>query len=217
MKRKLRRPKLLFFFSGIALLGIIFIIIFNDFSEADRFELEEQPYLGEATATVEIVEFGDYKCPSCKAFNDTLFPQIQEELIATGKVKFYYIHYPFMNEDSKRAARFSEAVHQVLGNDVFWQLHHVMFDKQPPEAEKQDIYTEAFLAETLNGLVSEEKTEQVLEAFNNGTGKNAVEEDLSYANEMNVDSTPVLLVNGERFEGSNIEDLTKMVEEVSNQ
>lgn len=217
MKRKLRRPKLLFFFSGIALLGIIFIIIFNDFSEADRFELEEQPYLGEATATVEIVEFGDYKCPSCKAFNDTLFPQIQEELIATGKVKFYYIHYPFMNEDSKRAARFSEAVHQVLGNDVFWQFHHVMFDKQPPEAEKQDIYTEAFLTETLNGLVSEEKTEQVLEAFNNGTGKNAVEEDLSYANEMNVDSTPVLLVNGERFEGSNIEDLTKMVEEVSNQ
>ncbi|WP_377891651.1 DsbA family protein [Alkalihalobacillus sp. R86527] len=217
MKWSIRRP--IVWAVGITLIGLIIFIVSKGSSEADSFNLDQQPSLGKASAPVEIIEFGDYKCPACKEFNGSFLSQIQEELIATGKVTFYYVHYPVIHEDSKRAARFSEVVYQVLGNDVFWQFHHVMFDEQPKnsKAVKQDIYTDEFLEKTLNGLVSEEKTEEVMKAFQDGSGRNAVDEDLRYAEELNVSETPTLFVDGEQFKGENLADLKEMVEESSHE
>lgn len=216
MTRSIRRPIL--WAVGIALIGLIIFIVSNGSSEADSFDLDQQPSLGEATAPVEIVEFGDYKCPACKEFNGSFFTQIQEELISTGKVKFYYVHYPVIHEDSKRAARFSEVVYQVLGNDIFWQFHHVMFDEQPkkPKSEKQ-AFTDDFLKETLNGLVSEEKTEEVMKVYNDGAGRSAVNEDEQYAKDLNVNETPAIFVDGKQFKGETFDDLKEMVEEATHQ
>ncbi len=199
---------------GLAIIGLIAFILSNGASEAGSFDRDQQPSLGKASAPVEIVEFGDYNCSSCKKFNDNLFLQMQEELIATGKVKFYYVHHPVIQEDSKRAARFAEAVYQVLGNDVFWQFHHVVFDNLQDKGEEQR-YTDAYLKQTLNGLVSEEKTEEVMKAYNDGTGSNAIDDDISYAKEMNVSDTPVLYVDGKRFEGESLAELKKMVEQAT--
>ncbi|WP_425414764.1 thioredoxin domain-containing protein [Peribacillus kribbensis] len=32
-------------------------------------------------------EFGDYKCPSCKMFNEQVLPSIKKEFVDTGKAK----------------------------------------------------------------------------------------------------------------------------------
>ena len=82
-------------------------------------DYEGQPFLGEASAPVEIVEFGDYKCPSCKDFNDRLFPVIYQELVETGKAKFYFMNYSFIAPDSTTAAQFAETVYKELGNESF--------------------------------------------------------------------------------------------------
>ncbi len=219
-KKKLKRSaKWLLSIVGIGALAILIISLLNPSTESKEFNLDAQPYLGEETAPVEIVEFGDYKCPSCKSFNESFFPLIQDELIATGKVKFYFVNYPFINVDSKRAAEFAEVVHKELGNDVFWQFHHVLYDKQPsdPKSEKKDVFTDKFLKDTLEGLVSEEEMKQVVKAYKSGAGENSVEADLTYADEMNVTGTPTLFVDGKRFEGSNLSDLNKMVEESTNE
>ncbi|MGA9288187.1 MAG: thioredoxin domain-containing protein [Anaerobacillus sp.] len=219
-KKKLKRSvKWLLWIVGISVLAIVITLLLNQSSESKGFNLNAQPYLGEETAPVEIVEFGDYKCPSCKSFNESFFPVIQDELIATGKVKFYFVNYPFINVDSKRAAEFAEVVHKELGNNVFWQFHHVLYDKQPadPKAEKKDVFTEIFLKETLAGLVSEEEMQQVVKSYENGAGENSVEADLNYADEMNVTGTPTLFVDGKRFDGRNFSDLNKMVEKSMNE
>ena len=93
-------------------------------------DYEGQPFLGEASAPVEIVEFGDYKCPSCKDFNDRLFPIIYEELVETGKAKFYFMNYSFIAADSTTAAQFAETVYKELGNEKFWAFHNLLFANQ---------------------------------------------------------------------------------------
>ena len=41
-------------------------------------------------ASVTIIEFSSYECPFCKKFFNETLPQLKEEYIATGKVKFVY-------------------------------------------------------------------------------------------------------------------------------
>ncbi|MBN8210220.1 thioredoxin domain-containing protein [Bacillus sp. NTK071] len=212
-KKKLKRSvKWLILLIGF-IIPLIILFLLNQSSDINESMMENQPYLGDVIAPVEIIEFGDYKCPSCKSFNQSFFPLIQEKLIATGKVKFYFINYPFINVDSKRTAEFAEVVYEELGNDVFWQFHHVLYEQQPKNSEQKNVFTIAFLKETLGGLVSEEETIQVMKAYEKGLGEKAVKSDLAYADKFGVTSTPSIYVDGKRFEGSTISDLEKMVEE----
>ncbi len=40
----------------------------------------KQPTLGKEDAPVSIIEFGDFKCPACKAWGERIFPQLQKRL-----------------------------------------------------------------------------------------------------------------------------------------
>ncbi|MFP3489855.1 thioredoxin domain-containing protein, partial [Staphylococcus sp. SIMBA_130] len=75
------------------------------------------------------------------------------------------------------------------------------------------IYTEDYLFDTLKEITDEEKAEQVLTAFQDGAGEEAVNYDLERARNLNVTGTPALFVNGEPFEGQTIDDLKEMVKE----
>ncbi|WP_273831851.1 DsbA family protein [Guptibacillus sedimenti] len=192
---------------------VVIIMTTGSNSGGSSEEAMNQPFLGDENAQVEVIEFGDYKCPYCKAFEQSFFPQIDQELIQTGDVKFTFMNYPFINVDSNRSAEFAEVVYQELGNDVFWEFHSLMYEKQTEGTEQQDIYTEDYLFDTLKEITDEEKAEQVLTAFQDGAGEEAVEYDLKRAKDLDVSGTPALFVNGEPFEGQTIEDLKKMVEE----
>lgn len=200
--------------AAVAVVVVIVIVMASGSnSNGSSEEAMNQPFLGDEKAQVEVIEFGDYKCPYCKAFEQSFFPQIDQELIQTGDIKFTFINYPFINVDSNRSAEFAEVVYQELGNDVFWEFHHLMYEKQTEGTEQEDIYTEDYLVETLKEITDEEQAEQVLTAFQDGAGEEAVEYDLKRAKDLDVSGTPALFVNGEPFEGQTIEDLKEMVEE----
>ncbi|OAB44747.1 hypothetical protein PGLA_04860 [Paenibacillus glacialis] len=67
-----------------------------------------------------MIEFGDYKCPSCKAWSEHLYPQLMKEYVDTSKVKFAYINVLFHGEESELA---SLAVESVFDQDpeAFWK------------------------------------------------------------------------------------------------
>ena len=46
--------------------------------------------LGQADAPVEIIEYGSFTCPHCATFEQEVFPQLKEDYIDTGKVKFTF-------------------------------------------------------------------------------------------------------------------------------
>ncbi|MFJ7934680.1 DsbA family protein [Sporosarcina sp. NPDC096371] len=210
--------KKIFWIVGLVVILIVGIVVLADVNEKSVvIDYEGQPFLGEESAPVEIVEFGDYKCPSCKDFNDRLFPIINEQLVKTGKAKFYFMNYSFINIDSNRSAQFAETVYQELGNEKFWSFHELLFSKQPADLsyERVDLYTESFLKETLAEIATEEETNKVMKAFGENAGKDAWEKDMKTANRLGVASTPTIFIGGKEFKGNTINDFIKMVEEAS--
>ncbi|MCR8550093.1 DsbA family protein [Salipiger sp. P9] len=46
--------------------------------------------LGAPDAPVEVIEYASFTCPHCAAFEDEVFPQIKENYIDTGKIRFVH-------------------------------------------------------------------------------------------------------------------------------
>src|SRR3989338_450138 len=55
---------------------------------------DDDAFLGEKNAPVEIIEFSDYQCPFCRKFWTETLPSRKQEYIDTGKVKFVYRDFP---------------------------------------------------------------------------------------------------------------------------
>ncbi|CAN7528762.1 DsbA family protein [Peribacillus frigoritolerans] len=205
----------------IAIIIIGFIFLANGKKDEDtavnEIDYKSQPYLGEKSAPVQIVEFGDYKCPVCKTFEEQFFPSIQSELIDTGKAQFYFMNYSFINVDSTRSAKFAESVYQELGNKTFWEFHELLFDKQPADLkyEKEDVFTDKFLEETLKEIANDKDVKKVVTSFKAKKSEDQWNKDMELADELGVTGTPSLFVNGKKFEGNTIDDLVKMVDDAA--
>lgn len=227
-KKKVNKPqqssssKFVFWIIGLIAIAIIgFIFLANnqksDDSAKEEIDYSNQPFLGEESAPVSIVEFGDYKCPNCKNFADNVVPLVVKEFVDTGKAKFYYFHYPFINVDSERTAKFSEAVYHELGNEKFWEFHELIFDKQPEDTryETIDVFTEEFLTETLAEIASEEEVKKVVAYFDTKAPEEAWKSDEALGGKLGVSGTPTIFVNGKRFDGQTMDDLNELVEEAA--
>jgi protein-disulfide isomerase len=46
--------------------------------------IDDDPQLGNSDAKVTIIEFGDYQCPSCRAFWRETLPRIKKEYVDTA-------------------------------------------------------------------------------------------------------------------------------------
>jgi len=85
----------------VLVLGIIAVIVVvmnqqeTPALETAQIDISSQPTLGESDAPVTVVEFGDFKCPSCKAWGETVYPQLVEDYVNTVEVKFACINFFF--------------------------------------------------------------------------------------------------------------------------
>ena len=176
-----------------------------------------QPYLGEKSAPVSIIEFGDYKCPNCKDFGENVIPVIQQEFVDNGKAKLYFLNDAFINTDSIRSAKFAESVYAELGNKAFWKFHELLYKKQPkdPKYEKMDVFDEKFLTDTLKEMASDGDVKKVVDHFRAKKSDAAFKRDMDLAKKLNVTGTPTLFVNGVLFDGQTIDDLKAMVDKAA--
>ncbi|PKG23887.1 DsbA family protein [Niallia nealsonii] len=217
--KKKQTSKFLYWMIGLVAVCIIgLVILANKPKDGFDFDYKDQPFLGEEAADVNIVEFGDYKCPVCKSFNQSFFPLIEKDFINTGKAKFYFMNYPFIHPvDSTRAAVFAEAVYAELGNDTFWKFHELLYEKQPDDTSKENVElnTEEFLTDTLKEVTSKENAEKVASVYKEENYQKRVDKDLSYVDTLNITGTPTIYVNGVKFEGKTYDEFREMVEKAS--
>src|SRR5258708_5037760 len=88
---------------------------------------------GGATATVALVEFGDFQCPACKSYA----PVVDQVVAAYGdKVKFTYKFFPLPMHKNGVASALAGQAAGMQGK--FWEMHKVLFDKQDEWAEIGD-------------------------------------------------------------------------------
>ncbi len=223
-KNSTSSSKFIFWVIGlIAVVLVAFIFLGNQSKPADEskpskketINYKNQPFVGKSSASVSIIEFGDYKCPNCKNFNEKVIPIIKQELVDNGKAKLYFMNDAFIYDDSIRAAKFAESVYAELGNDSFWKFHDLLYQKQPedPKYEKMDVYNEKFLTDTLKEMASQEEVDKVVKNFDAKKSDPAFKKDMELVNQLGVTGTPTLFVNGKLFDGKTIDDLVQMVDE----
>ena len=94
-----------------------------------KISLDEDPFKGDENAPVTIVEFSDFQCPFCSRFAEQTLPQLQEEYIDTGKVKFVYRDLPL--ESLHPNAMITHIAAECADEQgKFWEFHDALFEKQ---------------------------------------------------------------------------------------
>ncbi|KAB7704372.1 thioredoxin domain-containing protein [Bacillus aerolatus] len=162
--------------------------------------IENQPTIGETDATVSIVEFGDYKCPSCKAWGETIYPKLVEEYINTGKAKFSYINVLFHGKESTLAALASESVYKQ-DPEAFWAFHKAVFAAQPASQNHDDQWvTTEKLVEIAKAHAPNIDLKQLEEDINTQGTIEEVNKDDQLVKDFNVPFTPTIIINGSMLE-----------------
>jgi len=87
--------------------------------------IDDDAVLGNPNAKVTIVEFSDYECPYCKAFDLGTYKKLKQKYIDTGLVKFVYRDFPFTFH--KYAQKSAEAAECAGEQDKYYEMHDKLF------------------------------------------------------------------------------------------
>jgi protein-disulfide isomerase len=82
------------------------------------------PIIGDPSAQITILEWGDYQCTFCHNFHQSTLNTIKHEFIETGKVKLVFKDFPLNGPDSVLAA---EAAHCAQDQEKYWQYHDELY------------------------------------------------------------------------------------------
>ncbi|MEI5907621.1 DsbA family protein [Bacillus spongiae] len=171
---------------------------------------ENQPTLGEKDAPVSVVEFGDYKCPACKSWGETIYPALKEEFIDTGKANFSYVNVLFHGAESQLSSLAAESVYNH-DPDSYWAFHKGIYDEQP-EQESAWVTVDKMLE------IAEKTTNMDIETLKQDLEKQTfideVEKDASLVSQYSVNSTPTIIINGTKLENPfDYDQIKSLIEE----
>ncbi|WP_437732534.1 DsbA family protein [Sorangium sp. So ce1335] len=140
------------------------------------------PEMGPPNAPITIVEWADFECPFCRLMSPVL-----EELVKRfdGQVRLVFKFYPLSaHVHGEPAARAAIA---ALNQGKFWEMHHLLFENQD-KLEQADIerYAQRLKLDMVKfraDLVSPET-------------KARIDKDKKQADEVGLEGTPLVFVNG---------------------
>ncbi len=83
--------------------------------------------LGDDSAPIKLIEFGDFQCPFCGEWYQETKPAFDKEYISTGKVQLIFVDYPFLGEDSYPTAYASYCAED---QGMYWEFHETVYINQ---------------------------------------------------------------------------------------
>ncbi|MCA9848652.1 MAG: thioredoxin domain-containing protein [Dehalococcoidia bacterium] len=155
--------------------------------------------VGDPNAPVRIIEYGDFQCPHCENFFQTIEPTLMEEYVQTGKATFEFRNYAFIGPESTRAA---EAALCAADQNQFWNFHDILFLRQG--RENSGVFSDSNLkgyARTIDDAVDDFDYNAWESCFDAGTYEAQVTEENRSATNAGIGSTPTVLVNGKQIPG----------------
>jgi protein-disulfide isomerase len=86
--------------------------------------------LGDPSAPVTLVEFGDLQCPYCAYWSRTTFPVLVRDYVRPGKLKLVFRGLAFLGPDSRKAL---EAADAAAAQNRLWNVVERLYAKQRSE------------------------------------------------------------------------------------
>ena len=166
--------------------------------ETGAVDIAGQPMLGESDAPVTVVEFGDFKCPSCKAWGEMVYPQLVADYVETGDVKFSYINVLFHGNESVVGSLAAEAVYEQ-SPESYWSFHKALFAAQPTENHDAAWLTPDKALEVAAEFPAIDPIQMTADMEEQET-MDKVEVDKALVEEHEVAMTPTIVVNGQTLE-----------------
>lgn len=85
------------------------------------------PILGNPSAPITIVEFGDYQCERCYQWFHTTKPALVKDYIDTGKANLIFVDMALLGRDSPIAA---QATYCAEDQGRYWEFHDILYNSQ---------------------------------------------------------------------------------------
>lgn len=159
--------------------------------------LQRVSYPGNDNAPVTITEYSDFQCPFCEKFHTEVLPQIMDNYVKTGKVKFVYKDFPFLGQESVQAAEASKCAAEQ-GTDAYWNYNDYLFDNQGQENSGRFTIDNLKLFAANLGL----DTTKFNQCLDSGKYASQVQQEENDGKAAGVTGTPSFLINGKLIVGA---------------
>jgi len=160
--------------------------------------------IGDPAAPATMVEYGDFKCPSCGEFHQAAWQDIKRDYIDTGRLKVIFKPYPVYGEDGAKAVYGSYC---AAAQDKFTQYHEAafayMWENYFSKGDKDASVRKTLDGEALRSIVEPLGIDYA--AFQNCIDEITYDSDyqqaLSDAADDGVQGTPTFILNNQKVVG----------------
>ncbi len=165
------------------------------------------PSIGRPDAKVTIIEFADYQCPFCAVLHAGAEAAIIDEYVKKGKARFTFKHYPFLGDESVRAATASKCAQE---QEKFWEYHDALFERQMQNTgENAGVFSGENLKRTAENVgLNEGMFEKCLAS---GKYEQIILDEMEEGRQAGVENTPTMFINGRKTEGALTFDAYKAI------
>lgn len=160
---------------------------------AYRAEIEQRadgPYRGNAAKDLELVEFADFQCPHCKEAQANM----DKLAVDFPKARIVFQNYPLaqLHPSAVKAAQYGVCVTKLGGSTAFFTFANAVFEGQEGLANPDGTTL------TLNSAVTKAGLDPAkVDACANGSDvAQQVVASVKLAQDLNINQTPTLMVNG---------------------
>ena len=160
-------------------------------------------FQGDDDAPVTLIEFSDFRCGYCGRWAAETLPQIREQYVDTGKIRFAYKHLAVLGPDSVRAAEASECAAE---QDTFWDFHNAVFLDQAQNHTQLNVDNLVSLAGTVDL-----DTDAFRECLESGRYNSQINQESMVIRNLGVNGTPGFVVNGVYIPGAQPFDVFQQV------
>ncbi len=163
--------------------------------------------IGSASAQIDIIEFADFKCPTCNKFTRTVYNDLKREYIDKGTVKIIFRNLPFIAPDSRTAA---EGAYCANEQGAFGLYHDILYGHiwdeyyskgKISEGESTQVFSEDNLRNLVGGIEGFNK-EKFSTCLTNKDYSQAVDSDLALSHSEGANGTPTFIIGGQKIVGA---------------
>lgn len=151
--------------------------------------------LGQASAPVTLIEYGDLQCPICKEYSEEILPAIIEKQVKNGEVKIVYRDFIIISEESIPAG---EAALAAGEQGKGWSFIELFYRNQGEE--RSGYVTDAFI-EGIAESAGVKDMKKFNEERKSGKFKKKVEATTEQASKLGFTGTPSFAIEGPSSNG----------------
>ena len=180
----------------ISFLLIFFHTSFALSNESSVLNLTEDDFIiGNNNAPITIIEYASMSCNHCANFHNNTLPDLKNEYIDTGKVKYVFRDFPY-----NYPALLGSMVMRCIPSEVRYDYMNALYKLQNRWVVSENAITRQELYKIMQtGGMTKENFDTCLS--NVDLENKILQEVIAAQSEFNIRSTPSFLINGDLLEG----------------